>query len=135
MKMLCNKSVLIVDDDARMLRALNKVLTGEGASVNQALWAGDALDYLNSRRTPVDLVITDLRLPFVSGLTAVYAIHNIFPELPIIVLTAFGSPDVKDECLRLGAATVMEKPLNTAELLEVIERVFAANQTSLAPAN
>jgi DNA-binding NtrC family response regulator len=124
-KKLKDKSVLIVDDDSRMLRALDKVLTGEGAAVTEAQWAGDALDFLTARKTRVDLVITDLRMPLVSGMTAVYAIHKIFPELPIIVLTAFGSPDVKAECLRQGAAAFMEKPLNTAELLDVIEQVFA----------
>jgi DNA-binding NtrC family response regulator len=127
-KMLNDKSILIVDDDQRMLRALDKVLTGEGASVTAAQWAGDALDFLTARQTRIDLVITDLRMPFVSGMTVVYAIHEIFPALPIIVLTAFGSPDVEAECLRQGAAAFLEKPLNTSELLEVIKRVFASQK-------
>lgn len=126
MKKLHDKSVLIVDDDTRMLRALEKVLTGEGATVSVAQWAGDALDFLTARQHQVDLVIADLRMPFVSGMTVVYAIHKIFPDLPILVLTAFGSPDVKVECLRQGAAAFLEKPLNTAELLEEIERVFVS---------
>ena len=124
MKTLHNKSILIVDDDTRMLRALDKVLAGEGAVVTLAEWAGDALDFLSARRAQFDLVITDLRMPFVSGLTVVYAIHKIFPTLPIIVLTAFGSPDVKDECFRQGAAAFLEKPLNTPELLASIEKAF-----------
>jgi CheY-like chemotaxis protein len=132
-KMLNEKSILVVDDDQRMLRALDKVLTGEGASVTAAQWAGDALDFLTARETRVDLVITDLRMPFVSGMTVVYAIHKIFPGLPIIVLTAFGSPDVKAECLRQGAAAFMEKPLNTAELIEVIGTIFALHRAGLDP--
>ncbi len=132
MKKLEDKSVLIVDDDQRMLRALNKVLAGEGASVTVAQWAGDALDFLTARQSPVDFVITDLRMPFVSGMTVVYAIHKIFPALPIIVLTAFGSPDVKAECLRQGAAAFLEKPLNTSELMAAIEKVFSSHATSLA---
>ena len=63
-------------------------------------------------------------MPFVSGLTVVYAIHKIYPDLPIIVLTAFGSPDVKAECLRQGAAAFLEKPLNTAELLAADRKSF-----------
>lgn len=129
MKTLKDKSVLIVDDDQRMLRALDRVLTGEGASVIEAPWGGDALDLLTERRTRVDLVITDLRMPFVSGMTVVYAIHKIFPELPIIVLSAFGSPDVKAECFRQGAAAFLEKPLNSAELLEAIGRVWGERTT------
>ena len=130
MKKLRGKFVLIVDDDTRMLRALEKVLTGEGAAVSTAQWAGDALDFMTARQTRVDLVITDLRMPFVSGMTVVFAIHKIFPALPIIVLTAFGSPDVKAECLRQGAAAFLEKPLNTEQLLAAIEDVFVLKKTA-----
>lgn len=128
MKKLHDKSVLIVDDDSGMLRALDKVLTGEGAAVTRAQWAGDAMDILNERQKSFDLVITDLRMPFVTGLTVVYAIHKIFPDLPVIVLTAFGSPDVEAECVRQGAVALLEKPLDSAQLLDVIERVFALRE-------
>ena len=133
MKNIRNKSVLIVDDDVRMLRALDKVLTNEGAVTTCAEWAGDAIDILTERKKRVDLVITDLRMPFVSGMTAVYAIHKMLPGLPIIVLTAFGSPDVKAECLRQGAAAFVEKPLDTPQMLNVIERVFASQKTDPEP--
>ena len=134
MKKLRDKAILVVDDDKRWLRALNRVLTNEGATVTDAQWAGDVLDTLTARKIRFDLLITDLRMPFVSGLTVVYSVRRMFPTLPIIVLTAFGSPDVKAECLRLGAAAFLEKPLDTAALLEVIEEVFASPQSSLAPA-
>jgi DNA-binding NtrC family response regulator len=126
---ICNKSILLVDDDARMLRALDKVLTGEGAIVTCAQWAGDAIDILTERRKVIDLVITDLRMPMFSGLTALYAIHKIFPAMPVIVLTAFGSPVVRVECLREGAAAFLEKPLDSRQLLEVIRNVFHARKT------
>jgi DNA-binding NtrC family response regulator len=126
-KNLRNKSILVVDDDTRWLRALDKVLTGEGAVVFRAQWAGEVLDILTARKLQFDLLITDLRMPFVTGLTVVYSVHKMFPVLPIIVLTAFGSPDVKAECFRQGAAAFLEKPLDTAALLEVIEGVFATH--------
>lgn len=126
MKTLGDKSVLIIDDDAGMLRALDRVLAGEGAAVTAASWAGDAVEILASREKKFDLVITDLRMPFVTGLTVVYAVHKIYPRLPVVVLTAFGSPDVKAECFRQGAAAFLEKPLNTSELLAAVQKVFAA---------
>jgi DNA-binding NtrC family response regulator len=119
------KSVLIVDDDARMLRALEKVLTGEGHTVISASWAGDAIDTLMEPKGKVDLVITDLRMPLVTGITAIHAIHLTLPDLPIIVLTAFGGADVKAECLRQGALQFLEKPLDTARLLEAVENALA----------
>lgn len=125
MNNLNNKSILLIDDDARMLRALDKVLTGEGAVVTCAQSAGDATEILSAKEKKLDLVVTDLRMPFVTGMTVVYAIHETFPKLPVIVLTAFGSPYVKAECLRQGAAAFLEKPLNTPQLLEAIGTVFA----------
>ncbi|HUD82830.1 MAG TPA: response regulator [Candidatus Saccharimonadales bacterium] len=129
MKRLRNTSVLIIEDDAGMLCALDKVLTGEGADVTCAAWAGDAIDILTARKKRIDLVITDLRMPILTGITVVYAIHEVFPALPIIVLTAFGSPDAKAECLRQGAAAFLEKPLDTPQLLTAIEGVIASQKT------
>jgi DNA-binding NtrC family response regulator len=126
MKKLRDKSVLIIDDDTGMLRALDKVLTGAGAVVTRAQCAGDAVEVLTARRQNFDLVITDLRMPFVTGLTVVHAIHQIFPALPVIVLTAFGSTDVKAECFRQGASAFLEKPLDTSELLAAVGKVFPA---------
>lgn len=126
MKTLSDKTVLVVDDDVRMLRALDRALSGEGAHVTTAQWAGEALKHLNACPRPVDLVITDLRMPHVSGLTAVADIHRISPALPIIVLTAFGSPYVKAECLRQGAAAFLEKPLDTAALVGAIWEIFSS---------
>jgi DNA-binding NtrC family response regulator len=129
MKKIHQKSILIIDDDTGMLRALDKVLTGAGAVVTRAQCAGDAVEILTVRKDKFDLVITDLRMPFVTGLTVVYAIHQIFSALPVIVLTAFGGADVKDECFRQGASAFLEKPLDTSELLAAVEKVFAL-QTS-----
>lgn len=128
-KKIREKSVLIIDDDTGMLRALDKVLTGAGAIVTRAQNAGDAVEILTVRKQKFDLVITDLRMPFVTGLTVVYAIHQIYPGLPVIVLTAFGSADVKAECFRQGAAAFLEKPLDTSELLAAVEKVFASQKT------
>lgn len=115
-----NKSVLIVSDDVRTLGATDTVLTNEGAAVAWAAWAGDAIEMLTSRPAPVDLVIVDLRTPFIAGMTAIRAVHKAVPELPIIVLTAFGSPNVKAECLRQGATAFLEKPLKTQSLLDTM---------------
>jgi FixJ family two-component response regulator len=78
------------------------------------------------------LVIIDLCLPIISGQRAVHVMHNFYPKLPIIVLTGFGSPKVKAECLREGAVAFLEKPLDTATLIDEVrgalfQREFAKN--------
>jgi two-component system, NtrC family, nitrogen regulation response regulator GlnG len=120
-----NKSILLVDDDERMLRALEKVLASEGAVTTCASWAGDAIAILTERQKRIDLVITDLRMPIVTGLTVVYAIHEVFPGLPVIVLTALSNPEIKAECLREGAAAFLEKPLDRAQVLDAVGKAFA----------
>jgi len=120
MNSLTDKSILVIDDDAGMLRALDRVLRAEGATVTCANWAGDAMEILNRREKRIDLVITDLRMPFVNGLTVVYAIHVIFPKLPVIVLTAFATPEVTAACHDEGAVALLEKPLDSEELINAV---------------
>ena len=121
-----NKSILVVDDDPGMLRALDKVLSSEGAIVTSAEWGGDAVEILTKEQQRFDLVITDLRMPLVSGVSLLRAMHNSFPSIAVVVLTAFGSPEAKATCAELGAAVLLEKPLDSARLLAAIAEVLDA---------
>ena len=120
------KCILVIDDDQAMLRALGKVLGGEGAVVTTACHAGEAVLHLTNRRERFDLVITDLRMPVVGGSTILGMVADAFPQLPVIILTAFGKPELEAECLGKGAAAFLEKPLDTPRLLAVIEEVFSS---------
>lgn len=121
---IVDKKILIVDDDEGMLRAIGKVLSGAGAKVAAEKNASGAIEFLIRREKNTDLVITDLRMPVVNGATLVYAMRLIFPGLPVVVLTAFGSPELRAECLRQGAADFLEKTMSAAQLLEAVDHVF-----------
>ena len=123
MQGILNKKILLVDDDERFLRALGKTLRSEGAVVTATQWAVDAIDIL-SRTEKMDLVITDLRMPLVDGGMLVHSIRLMSPDLPIIVLTAFGSPETRAEALHQGATVFLEKNLTTTGLLAAIENAF-----------
>jgi DNA-binding NtrC family response regulator len=120
-------SILILDDDTGMLRALKRVLTGEGADVFCAECSEEAVALLTSSQRCFDLIITDLWMPYNcgSGMRVIRLVRDIFPSLPILVLTAFGSPDARADCLRQGVAAFLEKPLNTTQLLNAIGEVCA----------
>jgi len=127
-----DKSILIIDDDAAMLRALNKVLSDAGAMVTSARWAGEAVEYLSDHQRRFDLIITDLRMPIVSGTSLLGAVKVAFPKVPVIIITAFGNSELEAECLDKGAAAFLEKPLDTPTLLGAIERVLSPRQPDCA---
>ena len=99
---LHDKSVLVVDDDPGMLRAMSKVLAGEGMQVTGVSDPVAVVKKLADSEKRFDVVITDLRMPMFSG-RGVLALASALPELPVIIITAFGGPDVEAQALRLGA--------------------------------
>jgi len=124
MKDLRNKSVLIVDDDSGMLRAMTKVLANEGMQVTGVSDPTAVVTKLAKSGNQFDLVITDLRMPAFSG-RGVLALASALPEIPVIIITAFGGPDVEAQALQLGAFAFLEKPIAAAELIAVVKRALA----------
>ena len=123
MKNLRNKSVLVVDDDTGMLRAMTKVLANEGMQVTGVSDPTAVATKLAQSGKRFDLVITDLRMPGFSG-RGVLALASALPELPVIIITAFGGPEVEAQALQLGAFAFLEKPVAAAELVDVVKRAI-----------
>jgi DNA-binding NtrC family response regulator len=125
MENLRNKSVLVVDDDPAMLRAMTKVLANEGMRVTGLSDPTAVVTKLVESETRFDLVITDLRMPTFSG-RGVLALASALSELPVIIITAFGGSDVEAQALQLGAFAFLEKPVAAAELIDVVRRALEA---------
>jgi DNA-binding NtrC family response regulator len=121
---LHNKSVLVVDDDPGMLRAMTKLLASEGMQVTGVSDPVVVVKKLADSEKRFDLLITDLRMPMFSG-RGVLALASALPELPVIILTAFGGPDVQAQALRLGAFAFLEKPVAAPQLIDVVKRALA----------
>jgi len=121
---LRDKSVLVVDDDQGMLRAMTRVLSKEGMRVTGVSDPTVVVSKLMESETRFDLVITDLRMPMFSG-RGVLALASALPELPVIIITAFGGPDAEAQAIRLGAFAFLEKPVAAAELIDVVKRALA----------
>lgn len=119
-----DKSVLVVDDDPGMLRAMTKVLASEGIQVTGVSDPVAVAKKLADSEKRFDLIITDLRMPVFSG-RGVLALASIMPNLPVIIITAFGGPDVEAQALRLGAFAFLEKPVAAAQLMEVVQRALS----------
>jgi DNA-binding NtrC family response regulator len=124
MEELKDKSVLVVDDDPGMLRAMIKVLANEGMQVTGVSDPVAVVKELADSERRFDLLITDLRMPTFSG-RGVLALASALPELPVIIITAFGGPDVEAQTARLGAFAFLEKPVTAAQLVQVVKRALA----------
>ena len=118
------QSILLVDDNAELLMALTKVLEKEGYSVTAKPDADSALKYMNATSAHPDLIITDVSMPGMKGTDFLAAVKNVFPDLPVIIITAFGEWDQYMQALRAGAFAYLSKPVDKAELLATIRRAL-----------
>ncbi len=114
--------VLIVDDEEQMRDLLTKVLDRNGYQVSAAGDGEQALALLE--KEPVDLVVTDVRMPGVSGLEALKAIKELNPEIVVIIMTAFGSIDQAVQAVKEGAYDYINKPFKIDEMLLTIEKAL-----------
>ncbi len=119
--------ILVIDDEARLRQTLARILQNAGfEEAITAANAGEGLSMLAAQK--FDLVCMDIRMPDMSGLEALKAIHTIHPELPVILFTA--QPDLHSavEALRLGAVDYLLKPLQPEVLIERIRAALARRE-------
>jgi DNA-binding NtrC family response regulator len=113
-------TALLVDDDAAWRAALGGWLEGEGVRVvrlTRGEWVTSAIETHHA-----DVVLLDVHLPGLDGLQVLESIRARWPKLPVIVMTAFGGPDLADRILRGGATAFLDKPFRMSELMTVLER-------------
>jgi DNA-binding NtrC family response regulator len=113
-------TILIVEDEAKMRRLLELNLGEDGMTM---LSAGDAESGLKLlREHPVSLVVTDLKLPGMSGLDFLHAIKRHNPAQPVVVMTAFGTVETAVEAMKAGASDYVLKPFSLSEMRMVIRK-------------
>jgi DNA-binding NtrC family response regulator len=114
-------TVLVVDDEPNIRRTLDMVLDGAGYRVLDSPTAEQALVMLTNPETPVDLVILDVKLPGMSGLSALEQVREEYPDLPVIVISGHATVDDAVTAIRLGATDFFEKPLNRERVLVSVQ--------------
>jgi two-component system NtrC family response regulator len=112
--------ILLVEDDANLRRVLAYHLERAGHSVVQAMDGVSALDRF--REDPVDLVLTDVRMPGMDGIELLKAFRQMKPELPVVVMTAYGTIGDAVEAMRQGAADYLTKPVEKETLLLAVQK-------------
>jgi two-component system response regulator AtoC len=119
-------SILIVEDEAKMRRLLELQLAEEGFRAQTAADAETGLKLIN--KESFDLVVTDFRLPGMSGLEFLQAVKRTNANLPIIIMTAHGTVESAVEAMKVGASDYVLKPFSLAELMLVIRKELGTHQ-------
>ena len=120
--------ILIVDDESEMRSALCHALTRSGFSVESAAGGTEAL--LKLKKSSISLVITDLKMPEMSGMEVLGAAKKIVPGIPVIVITAYGSIHNAVEAMQAGAADYLLKPFSFETLETTVKKVLGNNNGS-----
>ncbi|HKJ98273.1 MAG TPA: sigma-54 dependent transcriptional regulator [Desulfotignum sp.] len=114
------ETILIVDDEKHYRLVLSEVLQEEGYASFTAASGMEALDLLHSQ--VIDLVLTDVKMPGMTGIDLLEKIKEITPELPVIIMTAFGSVEKAVEAMHKGAYTFILKPFENETLIAHIAK-------------
>ncbi len=120
------KRVLVVDDDGEMRSLLKDFIEEEdGFEVD---WVGDGSEaFLKLLGKDFDLIITDIRMPGLSGLDIIPALKNQHPGIPIIAITAFGSEETNRKAFARGANAYLEKPIPLDRLRNLIHEFIPSH--------
>lgn len=113
-------TILIVEDEAKMLRLLELNLSEEGYTVQTAPDAETGLKLLRQDR--IDLVVTDLKLPGMNGLEFLAAVKRVDARLPVIVMTAYGTVETAVEAMKAGASDYLLKPFSLEEIKLIVRK-------------
>jgi CheY-like chemotaxis protein len=118
------KRILIVDDESTLVFFLKQGLQESGIPclVDNAASGEEALTKLTYNR--YDVLVTDLKMPGITGFTLLEVARSLHPDISVILMTAFGSPEVQDEAKRLKVDGYLTKPFPTAQLQSIVSNVL-----------
>ena len=123
--------ILVVDDDQSIATAFQHFLAFEGHACRLASSAEDAIRLVDERRP--DLVMMDVRMPGMNGLEALQQLRARFPDLYVVIMTAYGTSQTSIDAIRAGAFDYVTKPLDLDELRSVITKALTAQRVGNEP--
>jgi DNA-binding NtrC family response regulator len=121
--------VLIVDDEPLIRWSMAETLSDCGHTVAEAADAAAALAAASEGQKPYDVVLLDFRLPDSNDLTLLGLLRTRIPKAQIIMMTAFGTSELFQQALRLGAYRVISKPFELDEVAELVLQAYSARSS------
>lgn len=122
---MTDERVLVIEDDPGNMELVLDRLSGFGMRAVPAMTAAEGLARVSEQ--VFDVVLLDLRLPDADGLEVLSQLRADYPQSPVVIMTAHGSPDLEAEAIASGAAHYLLKPFSRKALLEAI-RVVAKRE-------
>ena len=123
--------ILVADDEANIRKVLSKTLEREGYDVVSVRDGQEALEIVQHRNLeddPIGVVVTDIRMPRMDGMTLLARLREGNPDVPVILITAHGTVDTAVAALKQGAFDYITKPFDQVELLQVIRKAIASRE-------
>ena len=116
------KRILVVDDEENARIGLSRLLSNEEFLVDCVSNGFEALNYL--RQQEVDLIISDINMPEMNGITFLKELNKSFPKSNVIIITAYGGVESYIEAMNLGAFEYINKPVKIEELKSILKKIF-----------
>lgn len=113
-------NILIVDDDATLIQQMARFLSNRGHYTTTARTGREALEILARQR--IELCITDLRMPGMTGQELLETIKEAHPATRVVIMTGYASPEAVREASRHGALDFIQKPFRMKQVLEILTR-------------
>lgn len=120
------KCILVVDDEVKICGIIQKVLSQEGYHILTAFSGEEALKKL--KKTPVDLILVDLKMPAMDGLEMLKQARAIQKNLRAVLLTAYGTASSARDAMALGVYDFLTKPFDNQLLKKVVKEALGANR-------
>lgn len=114
--------ILVVDDDAIVIKSCRRILESEGFEVSTVPSAEQALEA--AKNSDFDLLLIDVKMPERDGMYLLREIKKNWPEMPSIVMSGYPTPETIADVLRLGASLFIPKPFRPDELMKSVRQVI-----------
>jgi DNA-binding NtrC family response regulator len=114
--------ILVIEDEEKLRRVIQLHLSSHGHDVSTTAVAEDALWQVSTET--YDLILTDLKLPGMDGLSLLDSIHHQKPELPVIVMTAFSNVETAVDAMKKGATDFLQKPFSLDHLTTIVDKAL-----------
>jgi CheY-like chemotaxis protein len=123
-------TVLVAEDDKLIRTIFAEIVKGEGFDVVEADDGQRAFDLVTSRK--IDMIISDMKMPVMSGFDLLVAVKKTHPEIPVTVITGFNSEYREDEVLAAGADAYITKPFKVADVAATLRQMYEKVQRQAA---